>query len=163
MIRRFLVPLVALFFASSMASAAQGVASDGAAQPIALHGDVKLVRTVTENGQEKQLLVEPKSVVPGDRLLFSTSYSNVGAQPINNVVVTNPLPSAVEISAQSAAELTVSVDGGKHWGRIAGLTVADGKGGQRPAQAADVTHIRWIIPVVAPGASGTVSYNGIVR
>ena len=147
MIRRFLVPLVALFFASSMASAAQGVASDGAAQPIALRGDAKLVRTGTEAG----------------RLLFSTSYSNVGAQPINNVVVTNPLPSAVEISAQSAAELTVSVDGGKHWGRIAGLTVADGKGGQRPAQAADVTHIRWIIPVVAPGASGTVSYNGIVR
>ena len=93
MTRRFLVPLAALFLSTSMASAAQGVASESAAQPIALHGDVKLVRIVTENGQEKQLLVEPKTVVPGDKLIFSTSYRNVGNQPINNVVVTNPLPS----------------------------------------------------------------------
>ena len=43
------------------------------------------------------------------------------------------------------------------------LKVADGKGGTRPAQASDVTHVRWSIASFAPGASGTLEYHAVVR
>lgn len=131
--------------------------------PVSLHGDVKLEKTVTTAGVAQLVLSEPKVVVPGDRLLFSTAYRNDGTQPVTNFVVTNPLPGAVVLSPESAATLDVSVDGGKSWGKLATIKVSDGKGGQRAAVAADVTHVRWVIPTIAAGSSGTVEYHAIVR
>jgi uncharacterized repeat protein (TIGR01451 family) len=133
------------------------------ANPVSLHGDVKLEKTVTTAGVSQLVLSDPKVVVPGDRLLFSTAYRNDGAQPVTNFVVTNPLPGAVVLSPESAAALDVSVDGGKGWGKLSAIKVADGKGGQRAAVAADVTHVRWVIPSIAVGGSGTVEYHAIVR
>jgi uncharacterized repeat protein (TIGR01451 family) len=130
---------------------------------VKLAGEVKLEKVVVVNGAEKVTLVEPAVVVPGDRLLFSTRYENSGAQSAENVVVTNPLPSAVALANDSAAGLSVSVDGGKSFSQLASLTVADGKGGMRPAQAADVTHVRWVLATVAPGANGTLTYRAVVR
>lgn len=133
------------------------------ASPVSLKGDVKLEKTIVENGVEKQTLTEPKVVVPGDKLLFSTAYRNAGAAPVEHFVVTNPLPSAVTLAPESAASLEVSIDGGKTWGSLAKMTVADGKGGRRGAQATDVTHVRWTLATIAPGASGAVQYHAIVR
>lgn len=130
---------------------------------VALKGDVRVEKTVVENGETKKILVEPKVVVPGDRLLFSTSYVNGGEAPVTNFVVTNPLPPAVMLADDSASSLELSVDGGKNWGRLAALKVADGQGGERPAQAADVTHVRWIIARIAPHGEGRVEYHAIVR
>ena len=59
--------------------------------------------------------------------------------------------------------ISVSVDGGKAWGKLSALQVADGKGGLRAALNSDVTHIRWVLPVLNPGVSGTLTYNAIVR
>ena len=144
-------------FSAQMARAAE------AAYPVTLHGTVQLEKTVSENGVDKQVLSEPKVVVPGDLLLFSTDYQNTGAKAVTNFVITNPLPSAVTLAADGAGAFDVSVDGGKTWGTLVALKVADGKGGTRPAQASDVTHVRWSIASIAPGASGTVSYHAIVR
>lgn len=130
---------------------------------VGLQGYVKLEKTVTENGQTKKVLTDTKVVVPGDRLLFSTSFINNGTTAVEQFVVTNPLPSAVALAPESAASLDVSVDGGKTYGRLADLKVADGNGGQRAAEAADVTHVRWIIPTIAPRAQGKVEFFAIVR
>ena len=134
------------------------------AQPgqVGLQGDVKLEKTVTENGKTEKVLADTKVVVPGDRLL-STSFVNNGATPVEQFVVTNPLPSAVVLAPESAAGLDVSVDGGKTYGRLADLKVADGNGGQRAAEATDVTHVRWIIPTIAPRQQGKVEFYAIVR
>jgi uncharacterized repeat protein (TIGR01451 family) len=132
-------------------------------QPVELHGDVKLEKTVIENGATKQLLVEPAVVVPGDRLLFSTTYRNTGAEPVKNFVVTNPLPAGVALSDLGAEPAQVSVDGGKAWGALAALKVADGKGGQRAAVTGDVTHVRWTLALVQPRAAGALSFQAIVR
>ncbi len=148
---------------TSTGLAAAAAAAPPVPQPVVLQGDVMLDRTVTENGTEKHLYLEPKSVVPGDHLRFSTRYRNAGTTPVDHFVVTNPVPPAVVLAPDSAASLIVSVDGGTSWGQLAALRVADGKGGTRPAQAGDVTHVRWVLPVLQPGASGTVTYNAIVR
>ena len=147
----------ALFACAAPAAMAQ------ATQPIELKGDVKVDKVVIENGKEKHVLSDPNVVVPGDKLIFSTGYRNTGAEPVKDFVVTNPIPDGVMLAPEGAGELTVSVDDGKTWGKLASLTVKDGQGASRPAQAGDVTHVRWILSVLAPGAAGKVTYHAIVR
>ncbi|WP_295639550.1 hypothetical protein [Novosphingobium sp.] len=134
-----------------------------AAGQISLKGDVKVEKTVVTNGASTHVLVTPQKVVPGDRLVFSTAYHNNGASAVDHFVVTNPLPKGVAYAADGTEASEVSVDGGKSWGQLAKLTVADDKGGQRAAQANDVTHVRWTVAVIAPGATGAVSYHAVVR
>ncbi len=131
--------------------------------PVTLKGDVMLETTVTENGVSTVQLSEPKVVTPGDHLIFTTRYHNESAQAVTNFVVTNPLPSAVALSSEGSDGTEVSVDGGKTWGLLGALKVTGSEGGERTAAAGDVTHIRWTIPKIAPGASGEVQYHGIVR
>lgn len=150
-------------FIVCLAPALLGAGSASAqAAPVTLAGAVELEKTVIENGQSKTVLTEPKVVLPGDRLLFTTRYRNDGAAALQNFVVTNPVPTGVAVAEGSAAALEVSVDG-KTWGRLAALTVPDGKGGRRAAMAGDVTHVRWTIPAIAAGASGAVQYRAVVR
>lgn len=147
-----IVTVTSLALAPGAASAAPG--------QVALAGTVKLENTLVEAGKSRVVLSEPKIVVPGDRLQFSTRYTNLGGA-VQNFVITNPVPGAVMLAGQAGDE--VSVDGGMSWGRLAALTIADGKGARRAAQANDVTHIRWTISVIAAGASGAVEYRAIVR
>ncbi len=133
-------------------------------QPISLVGDVKVEKTVAdEAGQPKTVLVDPDLVVPGDRLIFGTDYRNNGAEAVANFVMTNPVPAAVRLAPDADADLTVSVDGGASWGTLAELTVTAEDGSTRSAEHADVTHIRWTLAAVDPGASGRLQYPAIIR
>lgn len=133
------------------------------ASPVELSGDVKQVKLREANGRTVRDMVDPKVVVPGDTLVFSTRYRNGGPLPVTDFVVTNPLPGAVMLAPDGADKHVVSVDGGKTWGTLASLQTDDGKGGKRPATAADVTHVRWTLALIQPGASGVLIYNAIVR
>lgn len=139
------------------------VAAFAAPGAVVLKGDVKVETTVVEKGVEKTVLATPKIVVPGYKLVFSTSYRNEGAAPVQNFVVTNPVPEGIAVAAPDASSLTVSVDGGKTWGKLAALTIKDAKGVARRAQAFDVTHVRWTLAAIAPGAGGAVAYHAIVK
>lgn len=155
-----------LVFAGAMAfmagAAAPAVAQAGApAAAVALKGDVKVVRQVTENGQTRETLEEPNQVLPGDKLVFTTRYTNSGAEPATDFVVTNPLPGPVKLAKVDSFE--VSVDGGKTFGALAALKVAAADGTSRAAELADVTHVRWRVASIAPGASGEVKYFAEVR
>lgn len=141
--------------ATSPANAAPGAVS--------LQGDVKLDKLVVASGSTRHVLVTPQKVVPGDQLVFSTNYKNNGSAPVEHFVVTNPLPKGVTYSNEGAAGSAVSVDGSKTWGVLETLKVPDGKGVLRPAQSNDVTHVRWTVAVIAPGATGAVSYHAVVR
>lgn len=133
-------------------------------QPIELAGDVKLVVTMTDDaGQSTTSFVAPEKVVPGDRLLFTTDFRNGGAELVENFVVTNPLPGAVQLASDADPALIVSVDGGTNWGQLDGLTVALEDGSSRAATHSDVTHVRWTLASVQPGESGRVEYPAIVR
>jgi len=154
---KFLAAILALGLLSGPAYAAAPPSA------VALKGSVQLEKTVTVDGTSRVELVEPKVVVPGDKLLFTTSYRNDSTAAVTDFVVTNPVPGAVVVSSDALSTAEVSVDGGKTWGLIAALKVSDGKGGVRAALAGDATHLRWTIPSIAPGASGKVEYHAIVR
>ena len=133
-------------------------------QAIVLEGEVKVEKTVTDaTGATSVELVEPDKIVPGDKLLFSTVYTNSSAEAVENFVVTNPIPSAVTLAPDADAQLTVSTDGGATWGKLAELTVEAEDGTRRAAQHADVTHIRWTLASVSPGESGRLEYPAIIR
>ncbi|URW75085.1 hypothetical protein M9980_11010 [Sphingomonas donggukensis] len=134
-----------------------------AQQAVVLTSSVMVEKTVVANGKSSVVLKPADVVLPGDRLVFTTRVQNREATPAERIVVTNPVPAAVQFSGDGSAGVGVSVDGGRTFGSLAGQTVADGKGGRRPAVAADVTHLRWTIASVPAGATGSVSYRGIVR
>lgn len=131
------------------------------APAVALEGDVKVIRQVTENGQTREKLEEPNQVLPGDRLVFTTRYTNGGKQPATDFVVTNPLPGPVKLAKVDGFE--VSVDGGKTFGALGQLKATGPDGKPRAADLADVTHVRWRVASIAPGASGEVKYFAEVR
>ena len=130
-------------------------------QAVTLKGDVKVVRQTVENGQPRETLEEPTQVLPGDRLVFTTRYTNAGAEPATDFVVTNPLPAPVKLASVDSFE--VSVDGGKTFGALAALKATGADGAPRPAELGDVTHVRWRVASIAPGASGEVKYFAEVR
>lgn len=140
------------------------VAAQDAGSPVSLTGDVKAVKTVTDaDGKQRTELVEPTTIVPGDRLVFGTDYANKGAEPVTNFTVTNPLPAAVRLAPDADPALEVSVDGGKSFAVLSALTIAGENGTTRPATHADVTHVRWVLASIAPGASGRLTYPAIIR
>ncbi|WP_299192097.1 hypothetical protein [uncultured Erythrobacter sp.] len=150
----------ALLIAGSAAMPAAAFAQS----PVTLSGDVKAVETsVDADGNETTQLVAPDVIVPGDRLVFGTDYANNGAEPVENFVVTNPLPTAVRLAPDAAADLTVSVDGGASWGTLAELSVTAEDGTSRAATHSDVTHVRWTLATIAPGDSGRLEYPAIIR
>jgi hypothetical protein len=96
--------------------------------------------------------------------VFVLSYRNEGAEPATDLVLTNPVPDSVVYSGTDDQSAVVSVDGGRTWGALGSLTVAGTDGASRPAEAADVTHIRWSLDRPVPsGAAGELSFRGLVK
>jgi len=139
------------------------VPASAAAQerPIKLQSDVKLVRQAQQGVAAE--LVEPEGVVPGDTLVFTTSYRNEGASAVNDFVIVNPVPSDLVLTDDAAAATEVSVDGGAHWGRLAALKVAEASGEERAATIQDITHMRWVFASVGPSETGEVRFSARVR
>lgn len=154
--------LATALFAASATLSIPALAQE--ASPVSLSGDVKAVVTsVDEAGNQTTQLVEPNTIVPGDRLMFGTDYANTGVEPVKNFVVTNPLPGPVRLASDADADLIVSVDGGTSWGTLASLSVTLEDGSSRSAQHGDVTHVRWTLAEIAPGESGRLEYPAIIR
>ncbi|HEY5722499.1 MAG TPA: hypothetical protein VIT45_09270 [Allosphingosinicella sp.] len=136
-----------------------------AADSVSLTSEV-LVEYVKQqaDGSSRVVREEPKVVTPGDKLVFLLSYRNGGAQPAGGFVVTNPIPPEVAFSGGESEGAIVSVDGGKSWGPLPSLKVANADGSVRPATPDDVTHIRWSFaqPIEA-GRAGQLSFRGVVK
>jgi hypothetical protein len=136
--------------------------------PVALHSEpIMLDKITTVAGEATHALVDPAvthdKVIPGSHLVVATDYHNTSDKPVDHFVVINPLPAALMLSDDGMGDFDVSVDGGKTFGKLPALVVTDAKGGKRAAEASDVTALRWIIPQIAPGASGKLEYHAVVR
>lgn len=154
--RRFGCALALAFAAAPVAAQAD--------KPLQLEGYVKRETVVIdEQGERRVALVDPVTVVPGDRLVMGTRYANAGSALIENFVVSNPVPAPVRVAEVADPAQVVSVDGGQSWGPFADRIVEEADGTTRPATPGDITHLRWTIPAVAPGDAGVVEYVVTVR
>lgn len=150
---------------TALAAALSGIMPAFAASPVELSSSVFVERQVVRaDGRKAVILENPKLVTPGDNLVFVVKYRNAGTAPANNIVVTNPMPSAVAFNGTSDGTELVSVDGGNSWGTLPSLRVKDADGKLRAARMTDVTHVKWNVnQVLTGGAEGKLIFRGIVK
>ncbi len=153
--------ILAAFLALAAPAAALAAGPDHVT--ITSHAYVEHARPAA-GGASAMVREEPKVVTPGDRLVFELAYKNVGAEPATGFTITDPIPAAVAFAGDETAGAIFSVDGGRTWGPLAALRVAQPNGGSRPAALSDVTHVRWVFARPIPaGAAGSVSFRGVVK
>lgn len=107
----------------------------------------------------------PETVVPGDRVRVTLTFTNNGTAPASGINLVNPVPDALMFDgADESPGFGVSVDGGKTFGALGDLRVPGPDTEPRAATSADVTHVRWLWPDAVPvGESRTVAFFGRVR
>ena len=118
-------------------------------------------------GETQVELVPVATVVPGEKVVYTITFRNVSDETAENVVITNPI--AVELvyvngsATSEGAAVQFSVDGGANFGNPGDLVVDEG-GAQRPAEAKDFTHIRWVMQEeLAAGAEGVVRFAAVLN
>ncbi len=122
---------------------------------------------VNEAGESEQRLVAADIVVPGERVIYTITFTNVSDESAEKVVITNPIAEGLVYIDGSAfgpgTDITFSVDDGASFAAAGDLTVTE-DGESRPAVAEDFTHIRWVMRnVLAAGAQGTARFAAILE
>jgi uncharacterized repeat protein (TIGR01451 family) len=136
-----------------------------AASPIQLSSDIYVEKQQKlADGRSSVVLVTPKTILPGDQLIFVVNYKNIGAKPATGITVTNPIPRAIAFSGTSDGNEIVSIDSGKSWGKLSQLRVTNADGTARAALMTDVTHIKWTMnQALAAGSVGKLIFRGVVK
>jgi uncharacterized repeat protein (TIGR01451 family) len=103
-------------------------------------------------------------VVPGDVVVYTTTYKNTRRTPVESLEITNPIPDHmlyIDLSAEGrGTKIEFSVDHGKTYGPPTSIVVTDANGMKRGAGPKDYTHLKWTVQnPVPPGGVGTVSYK----
>ena len=124
------------------------------AQPAAKPGSVQL-RNVAEKdvvetdaaGKTVTKRVPAAKAAPGEEVIYTSTFKNIGAKPAGDIVVSNPIPPHTTYVGGSAfgdnAVIAFCTDGGKSWAPADKLKVRSADGKERPAAVTDITHVRW--------------------
>ena len=127
----------------------------------------KEVISVQADGTETVTYESAEMVTPGERVQYALNYENDGVEPASNLVLTMPVPEVViynEGSSTGGTVMSYSADGGKTFADRNSLVVVMADGGTRPAQAEDISHIRWnIAGPVASGEAGLLAFSGTLK
>ena len=126
------------------------------------------MEVINKEGKKEIHRVEAARVVPGDEVIYTIHYTNVGDDPAERVIITDAIPDHMVYTDGSAsgkgAAITFSVDGGRTYDAAGNLTVEKDDGTQRQASASDYTHIRWALkdPLV-PSTAGFVAFKATLQ
>jgi len=126
------------------------------------------IEVINAEGVKEVKRIEAARVVPGDEVIYTIHYMNVGKESADSVVITNPVPSHMMYKDGSASgegtAITFSVDGGKTYASPENLKVLDSEGKERRAKASDYTHARWtFMESLLPETGGYVSFRAILK
>ena len=120
---------------------------------------IKSIAEVESRASGGVKLVPAERVVPGDRVIYTLEARNAGATALDAPSIAYPIPEHMRYVTDSAVgpgtELSYSIDGGRSFERAENLKVRAPDGGERPAVAADYTHIRWQL-------KGSLKANSVV-
>jgi len=157
---RILTSLSALLLAVSI--------SAHAADAVEVKNIAEVEVEVVDSKGNKTLKRQPvDKVVPGTEVIYTTTYKNLIAKPVGNIVINNPVPANTAYKSGSATgantDISFSVDG-KRFATPDKLTVKGKDGKDRPALASEYTHIRWAHKgELAAGKSGEVSFRTLIK
>jgi hypothetical protein len=101
-------------------------------------------------------------------LVLSVEFTNTSSQVVDGVRITSPVPAEVRYVAKSASgpgcEVLFSVDRGRTFGQPDELTVVGADGVARAAEAADYTHVRFVLDApLDAGALGIARFRVVSR
>ncbi len=103
---------------------------------------------INEKGEREIRRVPVEKVTPGDEVIYTTWFTNVGKDVANDIVITNPIPTHTHYKGGSAlgdkTEITYSIDGGKRYALPDQLQIREEDGKERLARAEEYTHVQWI-------------------
>jgi uncharacterized repeat protein (TIGR01451 family) len=158
-----------LVFIAMFPTAFAQVGSQASRRGLQLQTVIEKILNVTDaDGQAQTKLVPVAATVPGEEIVYTVTFINVSAQVVESIRITSPIPAELRYLADTAfgpgSEVLYSVDGGRAYGLPAELLVAAGDGSQRPAEAGDYTHIRWVLKApLDAGAKGFTRFRAVVR
>ena len=103
-----------------------------------------------------------------DQLIVSVRFTNTGESVVDTVRITSPIPGDVKYVPGSASgpgsEVLFSVDNGRSFGKPDELRLQTADGGSRKADAADYTHVRWVLSgPLDVGAMGIARFRAVPR
>ena len=103
-----------------------------------------------------------------DQLIYSVRFTNAGDELLDGIRITSKVPADVKYVPESAvgpgSEVLYSVDNGRTFGRPAELKVVGAEGVERRADAAEYTHVRWVLDApLDAGASGIARFRAVPR
>ncbi|MFN2366544.1 MAG: hypothetical protein ABR523_08815 [Desulfurivibrionaceae bacterium] len=137
-----------------------------AAPQVELDVTVEKEVSVVENGEQVVKRVPAAEAAPGETVIFTIAYANIGDEAATDVVVNNPISEGTIYepgSATETGEVTFSIDGGETYKRASLLTYEvanqDGTTEKRTASPEQYTHIRWQLPEIPAGENGEVSFR----
>jgi uncharacterized repeat protein (TIGR01451 family) len=119
--------------------------------------------SVSDTGETLRRLVPATTVVPGDDVVYTITFTNTSDEVAENIVITNPLAGELTYVEGSAfgpgTTIEFSVDGGVNYGAAGELTVTE-DGEVRPARTEEFTHIRWVMKnELQAGAQGLARFR----
>ena len=74
--------------------------------------------TVTAKGKQVKRRIPAKGIEPGEELIYTLNYANVGTEAAKDIVISDPIPTGTAYIPGSATELgevTFSIDRGKSY------------------------------------------------
>ena len=135
-----------------------------------------LVKNVAETEVEKkntQGVVEKvrtplDKAPPGTEVIYTTTFTNNGSKPANNIAITNPVPANTTYVGGSAfgdnVDIAFSIDGGKTYSTADKLRVKTPEGRERAALPGEYTHIRWSYKGdLAPAKTGAAGFRAVIK
>ncbi len=128
----------------------------------------KQVINTDKQGNTTYDYIGPGTALPGDVMMYTITFQNIGDSPAEGIVINNPVPNNSEYRVGSAmgknTEIVFSIDGGKNFGNPEELVVKDKNGKQWTAKPESYTHIRWVYNrPLPPGEKGEVSFKTKIK
>jgi uncharacterized repeat protein (TIGR01451 family) len=165
-----LVALVAANFAAPPTTA-QETRPERGREPTALVVESSLERLApNEQGGFDTSIVRDVGAAAShaDQLIYSARFTNRSQQLLDGVRITSPIPANLRYVPSSAtgpaSTVLFSVDNARTFGLPEELRVASPSGESRAADAADYTHVRWILEgALDVGAAGVVRFGAVPR
>jgi len=122
---------------------------------------------VNKAGEPETRLVAVEVVVPGESVVYTITFTNVSAEPADNVVITNPIAEDLMYVDGSAfgpgMDIQFSVDGGVTFAAANELTIVE-EGEVRDARAEDFTDVRWVMQNdLEVGAQGIARFAAVLE
>ncbi len=142
-----------------------GLAAAAFSGPALAQTSVQLTRAVFVErftpGNMVRTIEPARDLRKGDTVILVIEWE--GAKAGKAFTVTSPVPSTLQFRDSSSDAQSVSIDGGRNWGKLGSLRIAT-RSGSRLATPEDVTHLRWRISAsAANNREGQITYSAIVK